>query len=226
MNKPINIPTDNDALMAELKHDFERDRWLQLWKRYQNLIIGVIALIILATAAHSWWRHMQVQRNMEMTDALYAAMGPQNADSTPDSVAANLLAFAEQHAGSNAGFMARIQAAAILLQADKKTDALLQLEGALKDEGADDDLKALVTVKYVQLGFDRLDGAQVDELLTPLAGDSNPYRFNAWELLALNAYRAGNQQAVRDNLEKMQKDADTPAILRVRAADLQRVLVK
>lgn len=222
MNKPLHIPSNNDALLAELKHDAQRDQWLQLWKKYQIVIVGLIALVVLATAGHSLWRHTQAQRNMALTDALYDAMRAQN---TEEAVA-NLLSFADQHTGDNVGFMARVQAAALLLKDNKKTDAILQLEAALKDGGADSDMHKLVTLKYVQLAFDRLDNQQVADLLNPLASAGSAYRFAAWELLAVNAYRAGDQQAVRDNVEKLQKDADTPANVRVRADDLQRVLVK
>lgn len=218
------IPTNNDALMNELKHDYERDRWMQLWQRYQVLIIGVIAAIILGTAGNSYWKHVQSQKHMEMTSALYDAIG--TSTTSPEDAAQSLLAFAEQHANDNAGFMAKIQAATLLLRADKKTDAMLQLESALADTGADADLHAVTTLKYVQVGFDRLDAPQVADMLAPLQKADSAYRFAAWELGALNAYRANDQQAVKDFIGKILADDATPKSVRVRAADMQRVLVK
>lgn len=218
------IPTNNDALLSELKHDVERDRWMALWQRYQTLVIGLILAIVLGTAGHSYWKHVKAEQNMAMTDALYQAMG--TSKTSPEDAAKNLLAFAEEHKSNDAGFMAQIQAAALLLRADKKSEAMLQLEGALQDGSADADLKAITTLKFIQIGFDRLDATQTADLLKPYQNDDSAYRFHAWELGALNAYRAGDQAAVADFLTKIQADKNVPAGSKLRARDLQRVLVK
>lgn len=216
--------TNNDLLLDELKQDVERDRWMSLWKRHQNTVLGVIAAIILGTAAQSWWKHAEAEKNMAMTDALYAAAG--DSKTAPEKAAADLLAFADQNQGTNASFMAQIQAAGVLLKADKKTDAMLQLEAAIANKDADPDMHALAVLKYVQIGFDRLDAAQVTELLQPLQSADSAFRFQAWELGALNAYRAGDQETVKDMLAKLLADKETPTGQKTRAADLQRVLVK
>lgn len=218
------IPTNHDTLLAELKHDVERDRWLDLWKRYQVLVLGTIAVIIMVTAGHSYWRHVELQKNMAMTDALYTAMGTSR--TSPDEAAKGLLAFAEQHKTDAAGFMAKIQAAALLLRTEKTTDAMLQLESALADKDADADLRAVTTLKFIQIGFDRLEAGRVAEMLAPLQQPDSAYRFAAWELGALNAYRAGDKEAVKGLLAKILADKDAPTGAKTRAGDLQRVLVQ
>lgn len=218
------IPTNHDSLIDELKHDADRERWQAWWERYQTLVLGIIAAIVLATAGHSYWQNVQTQNNMAMTDALYTAMG--TSKTSPDDAAKGLLAFAEEHKNDDAGFMAKIQAAAMLLRADKKTDAMIQMEAALADTNADADLRAVTTLKFIQIGFDRLESNQVAEMLAPLQKPDSAYRFAAQELGALNAYRAGDQATVKDMLGKILADKDVPSGVRTRVGDLQRVLVK
>lgn len=220
----VNIPTNKDALLDELKQDVAHDRWRELWERYQFLVLGTIAVIVLATAGHSYWQHVETQKNIAMTEALYTAMG--TSKTSPDEAAQGLLAFAEQHKENAAGFMAKIQAAALLLRAGKTTDAMLQYEAALADKDTDSDLRAVTVIKFVQGGFDRLESNQVAEILAPYQQTTSAYRFAALELGALNAYRAGNFVEVQEMLGKILADKDAPVGARTRANDLQRVLVK
>src|SRR5260370_14503841 len=53
-------------IFQEVDEDLRHDKWLKLWKQYQNYIIGLAALVVLVTAGITYWRHYdQQQREAE-----------------------------------------------------------------------------------------------------------------------------------------------------------------
>ncbi|HKX10546.1 MAG TPA: hypothetical protein VJN67_20270 [Stellaceae bacterium] len=53
-------------IFQEVDEELRHDKWLQLWKQYQNYIIGVAVLIVVATAVVTYWKYYdQQQREAE-----------------------------------------------------------------------------------------------------------------------------------------------------------------
>jgi hypothetical protein len=217
------MAVENDLLINELKQDVERERWLALWARHRALIIGGIGLVVLAVAGHSYWQHATREKNMVLTTALYDAFAPES-KADPKSAADNLASFAADNAGTSAAMMAQIQAASLLVQAGDVPAALKTLGAALDAKDADANLKAVATLTYVQLALDTEDAAALQTRLEPYLDATDPYRFLAWELAALLAYRQNDGTRAQEYLNKIIDDNDAPVGVRGRAQSLQRVL--
>ncbi|MGE3769926.1 MAG: tetratricopeptide repeat protein [Bdellovibrionales bacterium] len=219
----MHIPTNNDALMNELRGDVERERWAHIWNKYKAPILTALALIIIGTGAHSFWKQQQAEKNMALTDALYTSFSAEG-KAAPAEAAQKLQQFAEANKDTNAAFMADIQAAALFLQAENTAGALERLNHALAMPDADSNLKAVATIMYVQAALDTEDAAPLQDRLKPYLADDNAYRFQAWELAALLAYKQGDGAKAQEYLGKITSDTATPESARGRAGDLARVL--
>ena len=217
------MATENDLLLDELKHDVERERWLQVWERYRVLIIGAIALVVLGVAGHSYWQHATREKNMALTTALYNAFAPES-KADPKATAANLVTFAEQNGGTPAAMMAKMQAANLQVQGGDVPAAIKTLAAAIDSKDADQNLKAVATLTYVQLALDTEDATTLQNRLLPYLDGISPYRFLAWELAALLAYRQNDMSAAQDYAGKTIDDEAAPAGVRGRAQNLLRVL--
>jgi hypothetical protein len=218
-----NMPTGNDALMQELRSEVERERWLEIWQQYRVLIISVVALIILATGAHSYWKHTTAQKSMALTEGLYDA-GSAESRAKPAEAAQKLSDFAAKNPNTPAAFMAELQAANLKLESDDVAGAVSHIEAALATKDIDDNLRAIATIFYARVGLESVEPTTLLTKLQPYLNMKSPYRFQAYETAALIAYRQGDVESAQDHLTKIVDDVQAPQSERQRALGLQRVL--
>jgi len=218
-----NMPMNNDSFLDELRGDVERERWLHIWQQYRVIILSVIALIIIGTGAHSYWKHATAQKNMELTEGLYQAFTP-DSHAKPADAANDLSKFAAEHANTPAAVMAEMQAATLKLQAGDTAGALERLEAVLAVKDMDEGLRAAATLFYVRLGLETKDAAELQGKLQPYLNNKSPFRLQAWETAALLAYKQGNVPLAQEYLNNIVEDNNVQRSERLRAQNLQRVL--
>jgi hypothetical protein len=205
-------------IFQEVDEELRHDKWLQLWKQYQNHIIGLAVLIVVATSAVTYWRYYdQQQREAEglrYTLALDDARAGKPAEAAD---ALNALA-GSAHAGR--AVVARFEAAALRARAGDQAAAIAAYDAIAKDGSVDPVYRDLATVLWGLHALDTIDPQVVIERLAPLTGHDNPWHATAIEMTAIVHLKAGDRAGAKADYQKIADDLTAPRGARARAAQM------
>ncbi len=209
-------------IFREVDEDIRRERYAKLWKRYGIYVIALAVLIVAGTAAVVGWREYSRSVRESQGDRFASALELVRTDNA----AAAVSAFATLADTASAGYAAlsRLQEAAARADSGDHAGAIAAYDRLAADSSADELLRGLATVLAALHSF---DSAGVDDLtrrLAPLTGDDNPYRYSARELLALGAFKGGDIDRAKVDLQALADDAEAPAGIRQRATEFLRAL--
>lgn len=209
-------------IFQEVDEELRHDKWLKLWKRYQNYVIGLAALVIVATAAVTYWRyHDQQQREAEgMRYAL--ALDDARAGKLAD--AANSLNALASGAHAGRAVVARFEAAALQARAGDQAAAVAAYDAIVKDGAVDPVYRDLATVLWGLHALDTIDPQLVVERLAPLTAQDNAWHSTAIEVTAIVHLRTGDRAAAKADYQKIADDLTAPRGLRARAAQMVAAL--
>ncbi len=209
-------------IFQEVDEELRHDKWLQLWKQYQNHIIGLAVLVVIATSAVTYWRYYdQQQREAEglrYTLALDDARAGKPAEAAD---ALNALA-TSAHAGR--AIVARLEAAALRARAGDQAAAIASYDAIAKDDSVDQVYRDLATVLWGLHALDTLDPQVVIERLAPLTAQDNPWHATAIEVTAIVHLKSGDRAAAKTDYQKIADDLTAPRGVRARAAQMVAAL--
>jgi len=209
-------------IFQEVDEDLRHDKWLRLWKQYQNYVIGLAAAIIIATAGVTYWRHYdQQQREAEGLQyglALDEARGGKFAE------AADALSSLAVGAHAGRALVARFEAAALRARAGDEAAAIAAYDAIAKDSAVDPTYRDLATVLWGLHAVDTLDPQVVIDRLAPVTNPDNPWHSSAIEVTAIVHLKAGDRAAARADYQKLADDLTAPRGLRARAAQMVAAL--
>lgn len=198
----------------EVEEDYRRDQAIELWKRYQNWIIGAAVLVVLATAA---WRVNIYYRSK--ADAAAGARFETALQMLRDGKSAQAIA-AFNALGKDApkGYMAlaRLVSADQTALHDPKA-GIKAYEALVNDPVLNPQLKAVARLRAAFLQIDRLGPKEFQQKYNAFAGPGEPYANSYRELLALSALKSGDEAAAGRWLDQIITDPSAPQSLRRRA---------
>jgi hypothetical protein len=194
-------------IFREVDEDVRRDKAAEFWKKNQNYIIAVAAIIVLATAG---WRFYDYRR----TEAAQAA-GAQfeqvleldrNGKATEAAAALAKIA-AEGPAGYR--LMARLSAAALQAKSDPAA-AIAAYDSLAQDASVGPLFQETARLRATLL---RLDAGQADQAKTALealAAPTGAYRHTAREMLGVVALQAQDYEGAGKWLDMVVADPEAP----------------
>ena len=200
-------------IFREIDEEVRRERLRKLWDQYSNVLIAVALLIIIGIGGwrlYQWWETKQAAeagRQFE-TAVLLSEQGKH------DEAGA---AFAKLAAEGTGGYrtLARFRTAQEL--ATREPQAAVKAYDALAaDRGIGQLLQDLAEVRAASILVDTASYEELRSRLEPLTASDRPFRHTARELLALSAWRAGDQAASRRWIDLILTDAQTPSSIRAR----------
>lgn len=208
-------------LFSEVDEDLRREQLRKLWEKYSLLIIAVAVLIVVGVGGWRAYGYLEGKKATEAGAAFDRAAELVEQNKPAEAEAAFTKLAAEAPAGYRT--LARLRAAG---------------EAAKRDVGAAvkmyDDIAADGSVgapeqdlARIHAGSLLLETTPYDALLPklePATAAGRTYRHSARELLALAAWKAGNVTAVRQWVETISNDPETPSSIRTRAEALQALL--
>lgn len=200
-------------IFHEVDEEVRREKLKQLWERHSNLIVAAALLVVLAVAGwrgYDWW---ETKKSAESGAAFEAAVTLAEAGKPAEAQAA----FAKLAKEGSSGYriLAGFREAAELAKADPAA-AVKAYDALAADSSLGRPLQDLATVRA---GLILVDTAQLAELTTrlePLTAPNGTFRHAARELLALAAWRTGDQAAAKRWFDVIATDAETPAGTRQR----------
>ena len=200
-------------IFQEVDEEVRREKLQQLWERHSNLIVAVALLIVLAVGGwrgYQWW---ESQKAAESGAAFEQAVTLAESGKQAEAVAA--FAKIGKDGASAYRILARLREAAEIARTDPA--AAEQAYGALAaDSSLGRSLQDLALIRGALIAVDTAPLADLTARLEPLTAADRPFRHTARELLALAAWRAGDQAAAKRWFDLIATDADTPAGTRQR----------
>lgn len=205
---------NNDSFFQEVDEGIRRDQWTAIAKRYGPWAIGAAVVLIVGTLAWDGLRGMQGSASSEAATAFAAAQ--EQARSGEIEEAQTALAEMTDSGPQVYRALARMERAAILEQQGDLQAALAEFDAAA--EAARDPLvKNTARLRAAYLVADTQDFQAVQARLQPIIDDGGAMSFLARELLAVEAWEAGQNDLARDTLNTLTLAFDAPESVRQRA---------
>lgn len=212
----------SDEFIREVDEELQREKLGELWKRHGWLVVGAAVAVVLATAGWVGWQRWQEHRRAQEAER-FAVHEQAARSAAPAEAAAGLLDFAKE---ASPGFaaVARLHAAALSGRAADETGALAALDAVAADSSADPLLRDAARLLAASRRLEVEDPRNLLASLEPLAAEGMPWRHAARQLLAAVQLRAGAREEAVATLRRLVEDAEAPASLRGRAAELLEAL--
>lgn len=210
---------NNDSLLREIDEELRRDQLAKLWEKNGTYILGLAVAIVALVGGFKVWESRQLAWSQaggqKYNEALVLAASGKADD------AAKL--FDELIAGGHQGYadLALLQKAGTELKAGKPKEALAIFEKAEQSIGDDPMLKGFTQLQIASLKLGEADFTEIQNRLTDLAADGNPWRHSARELIGLAAMKAGKIDEASKLFEAILADRTAPRSV----ADRARVMM-
>ncbi|MEK9647373.1 MAG: hypothetical protein VW547_17690, partial [Alphaproteobacteria bacterium] len=127
---------------------------------------------------------------------------------------------------SGYGILARLNEASILVQAGDAAGAIDIYDSVAGDGGIPGAIRKLATVLagLQALRVASIDLAAIESKLAPLTQAGEAYRYNALEILAVAAQKAGDIEKAKTHYKSIVDDSAAPASVRSRASQMIGIL--
>ena len=203
-------------IFQEVDEEVRRDKALEFWTKYQNLILGAALAIVAATAAYRYWDYRQTQAS-EAAGAAFQDAIRLDAQGKPDEAAAALDKLKDSAPGGYVA-LSRFVETSITLKKDPKAGI-----AAFDALGADTSLDSLLReAAKLRAALARVDAGETDAAKSSLeALASGPYRATARLTLASLAIAAKDYPGAGKWLAEVVADSETPQSDRRAAETLQ-----
>ena len=208
-------------IFQEVDEEVRKERLLQLWQRYGNVLIAVCILIVVGVGGwrgYEWWQN---RKAAESGAAFESAVRLAETGKHQEAEAA----FAKLAADGSAGYrpLARLREAAELAGTDKAA-AVKAYDDIAADRNAGPVIQDLAAVRAGLLLVDTAPYSEILKRLEPQTAAEKPFRHTARELLALSAWKSGDMAAAKQWATMIITDPLTPQGTRSRAEVLTELI--
>jgi hypothetical protein len=207
-------------IFTEVDEDLRRDRALKLWQKYGNYILAAAVVIVVGTASFVAWRDYDRRQAEAGAIKFVTALDQARAQDPAAGVAALETVVREAPAGYAA--LARLHEAAFKARSDPAA-AAEQYRSIAVDTRVAAEIRNAATL-LAALNAIEADPAAVERQVTASTTPGNAWRHAAWEVAALAAAKAGNNEQARALYTRIADDPEAPAGLRGRAAEMLAAL--
>lgn len=185
----------------EIEEDLRRDQAMALWKKYGNLLIGAVLLVILGVAGHwGWTKYTTHERLQASADFLSAAA---NGDAAQREAALAQIAAK----GGSYATLARFRLAEAALAAGDKDKARGILGEIAADAATDPALAGLARIQAALLELETGKPELAAGLVKDMVAAGHPYRLAALEVTGLSALAGGDRAKAREIFGELKKAA-------------------
>ena len=208
------VSNETDSFIQEVDERVREDKVLAFFKRWGVLLAIVVGAVILGIAGWQFWRDSQTNAARGQADAYAAAQQLARDGNLDDAKTAfeNL---------SNEGprtyrVMAQMEHAAVLEAQGDLQGALTGFDAAA-EAATDPIMKRTAQMRAAYIVAETQDFQAVQARLNPLIGGGGQIGVLAQELLAVEAWEAGDLALARQTLDAVSLAFDAPESVRQRA---------
>ncbi len=205
---------NDDSLLREVQEELRREQMQKIWQRYNGLILGAAALIVLAVAGYKFLETRRITA-AETGGAEFTAAESLSDQKKKEEAAKAFQTIAESGPAGYAA-LAKLQLAGAQVKDGKTADAVATYDSLAKQPGADDLLKNFAQLQAASLRMADADYQEIQNRLTPLIGENAAYDKSARELLGIAAFKAKKFDEARKYLEPLLLDPNASDALQER----------
>lgn len=208
-------PVDTETFYREVDEELRRDQLMGMWRRYRNLAIAGVVLLIAAIGFFFWFQHHREQQAAQRSTTLLAAFDDLAANKNTDATAKLDGLAKEKQAGPRAAALLT-KAAIAIAKRDNKGAAALYRQVA-DDKDLPQPYRDLALIRMTQVEFDTLKPQAVIDRLKGLAVPGQPFFGHAGEMVALAHLKLNQPQQAARLFVALAKDEKVADSIRARA---------
>ena len=205
---------ESDSLLREVDDELRREQMQKIWQRYNGLILGAAALIVLGVGGYKVMEGRRIATTEAAGSDFNAALKLSESNKTDDAVKA----FQKIADTGPAGYaaLAKLHLAGAHVKAGKTAEALAAYQSIIDSPGSDSLLRDFAQLQVATLRVGEADFTEQQNRLTPLAGDDGAFKITARELLGLSAFKAGKLDEARKYFEPLLIDPNASRAIQER----------
>lgn len=211
-------------IFDEIREEANEEKWLNLWKKYQNYIYGLIMACVLATAGHVYWKRHMNSKSVEASEKFINALESIQRKSIKTAIGL-LEEIPLNHSGAYKD-LSRLLVASLLQEEGDEEGARDVYRSIVNDRGGHAIYGDLALLRLAYMGFDVEDPKTLLKSLESLTKASSPWKFSALELSALLWIKTGNEDKAKEALERLinetKDNKEAPAFVGFRAESILR----
>ncbi len=201
-------------IFREVDEEVRQDRALALWNKYQNLILAVAAVIVIAAGGYKFWQGQQLKAAEAADEKFQTAMTLSREDKSAEARAAFEAVGKDGPKGY--AMLAKMRAAGELAVTDKP-GAVKAFDALANDNSLDPLFRDDARLRAALLRVDGADRKEMEQRLQTLAAGGAAFRSTARELLAMVAMRDNDFDAMGRWLDQIVTDTEAPQAIKQRA---------
>ena len=205
----------DDSFIREVNEELRQDQLKTLWQRYGTVMVGAVALVVLATAAYVGYEYWPTSRANQAGDTFAQALELSEQGDTDGAL--QLLSELEEGGYGAYPVLAQLRAAGVLADAGQPQEAIAKFDAVAADGSIPDAIRDMARLRAALLLVDHGSYADVAARAEPLTAEGNAMRHTAREALALSAWKEGDRENALALFEQIINDTQAPAATRQRA---------
>lgn len=208
------MTNDTDSFVQEVDQQLREDRLMQAIRRYGPFLLIAFAIFIAGLLGWQLWTEQQSRQAQAHADEYVAAQELAQAGNLD----AAKTEFERLTADGPAAYraMARLEHAAILETQGDLQAALAEFDAAA-EQARDPLMRETAQLRAAYIAAETQDFEALQTRLRPLTESQTRISYLARELLAIEAWEAGDLDLARDTLETLSLAFDAPESVRQRA---------
>jgi hypothetical protein len=203
---------ESNEFIREVDEEYRRDRIAEIWKRYNNLIIGLAILIVAAVGGWRYWQHLERTRAEEAAARYQEALRLDQEGKGDE--AAQVLRSLTSDPAAGYRLLARFRLAGETGQQNPEEGAKA-FDSLAADGAVPPVLQDLARLRAAMLRLDT-DVAAAQPALEQLATPAGAWRHTAREMLGLAALKRNDYDGAGRWFDQIAADRETPQSLRSR----------
>lgn len=211
-------------IFREVDEELRQERVEKLWKQYGKFVIAAAVLIVLGVGGWKFWQTQE--RDARIAEGARFAEAAALLEAGKPTEAANAFAALAGETTSGYGILARLNEAAIRVQAGDAAGAIDIYDSVAGDGNVPGSIRKLATVLagIQALRVASIDLAAIEAKLGPLTQAGEAYRYIALEILAVAAQKAGDIEKAKTHYKSIVDDPAAPTSVRSRASQMIGIL--
>lgn len=202
-----------ENIFREVDEELRSERMRALWRRIAPFVIGAAIAIIALVAVNEGWNWYTNSQAARSSEELYASL------EVGDDLAAAQTRLDQLAADGSGDYpvLAEFRKASLLVEAGDTAGAVAAYD-TLANSQSNVRLRELALLQAAQILVDSGTLADVEARIGTIAGDDNPMRRVARELIGLAQYKAGEFAAAQASFEAVLNDPLVQGPMRNRMA--------
>jgi hypothetical protein len=201
-------------IFREVDDEVRQQKLEVLWKKYGNLLIACIVLLVMAVGAWRFYQHKQEQFAEKTSEKYESALEFIKAGKSQEAEAAFSSVMSE--GTPNYKTLAQLRNTAEISKRDAAS-AVKLYDALASDPTIGAILQDLAKLRAASLLSDSISESDLTARIGAIAVDGNPWRNSARELLGLAKFKSGDLSAASSYFEQIALDTETPSTMRERA---------